>query len=113
MLTKCHGFKLKGMGPIDYHLGMIFWHNECSELCISPTRYIDKMVDTYVQLFGQKPSTKALLLLEKGDHPEDDDSEFLGQGDTQKYQSLVGAMQLAISIGCFDINTAVMTLSNF
>ena len=114
MLTKCHGFKLKGMGPIDYHLGMTFWHNECGELCISPTRYIDKMVDTYVQLFGQKPSTKALSLLENGDHPaEIDDSEFLGQEDTQKYQSLVGAIQWAISIGHFDINTAVMTLSSF
>ena len=78
-------------------------------------RYIDKMVDTYMQLFGQKPSIKALSPLFKGDHPEVDDSEFLGarQEDTQKYQSLVGAMQWAISIGCFDINTAVMTLSSF
>ena len=107
MLTKCHGFKLKGMGPIDYHLGMTFQHNECSELCISPTRYIYKMVDTYVQLFGQMPSTKALSPLEKGDHPEVDNSEFLGQEDTQKYQSMAGAMQWAMSIGCFDINTAV------
>ena len=112
-LTKSHGFKLKGMGLIDYHLGMTFQHNEHGELCISPMRYIDKMVDTYVQLFGQKPSTKALLPLEKGDHPEVDDSEFLGQEDTQKYQSLVGEMQWVISTGCFDINTAVMTLSSF
>ena len=68
MLIKCHGLKLKGMGLIDYHLGMSFRCNERGELCISPTRYIEKMVDTYVQLFGQKPSTKALLPLEKGDH---------------------------------------------
>ena len=76
-------------------------------------RDIDKMVNTYVQLLGQKFSTKALSPLEKGDHPEIDDSEFFGQEDTQKCQSLVGAMQWAISIGCFDINTAVMTLLRF
>jgi len=23
-LTNCHGFKLKGTGPIEYHLGMTF-----------------------------------------------------------------------------------------
>jgi hypothetical protein len=31
----------------------------------------------------------------------------------QQYKSLVGAMQWAISIGLFDIITAVMTLSSF
>jgi hypothetical protein len=42
-----------------------------------------------------------------------DDSEFLNGNETQQYQSLIGAMQCAVSIGCFDITTAVMTLSGF
>ena len=57
------------------------------------------MVSTYIQLFGTKPCTRYLSLLEKGDHPEVDDLEFVGDDDTQKYKSLVGAMQWAISIG--------------
>jgi hypothetical protein len=40
--------------------------------------------------------------LESNDHPEIDSSEFLGEDDIQKYQSLIGAMQWAISIGCLD-----------
>ena len=42
-----------------------------------------------------------------------DDSEFLNGNETQQYQSLIGAMQWAVSIGRFDITTAVMTLSGF
>jgi len=71
------------------------------------------MVDTYVRLFGTKPSTKSLSPLEKGDHPEIDDSKFLDKEGTQTYQSLVGALQWSISIGRFDIATAVMMMSSF
>jgi len=35
-----------------------------------------------------KPSTKPLSPLEKGDHPEINDSEFLDDNGTQTYQSL-------------------------
>ena len=71
------------------------------------------MVGTYVQLFGMNPCTRYLSPLKKGDHPKVDDSEFLGDDEIQKYQSLVRAMQWAISIGHFDICTAVMTLLSF
>jgi hypothetical protein len=46
-LTSTYRFKLKGTGPIDYHLGMSFTRNEHGQLCISPQRYIEKMVDSY------------------------------------------------------------------
>jgi len=71
------------------------------------------MVDTYVRLFRMKPSTKLLSPLEKGDHPEIDDSEFLDGEGMQTYQSLVGVLKWSISIGRFDIAMAVMTMSSF
>jgi hypothetical protein len=46
--------------------------------------------------------------LESNNHPEIDSSKFLGEDDIQKYQSLIGAMQWAISIGHFDIAVHVM-----
>jgi enolase len=79
---------------------------------ISAKRYIDKMIGTYVQLYEEKPR-KALSPLEQNDHPEIDDSPFLGQDETQQFQSLNGAMQWAVSIGRLDIATAVMSLSSF
>jgi hypothetical protein len=35
------------------------------------------------------------------------------QDETQQFQSLIGAMQWAVSIGRLDIATAVMSLSSF
>jgi hypothetical protein len=43
---------------------------------ISAKCYVDKMIDTYVQLYGEKPR-KASSPLEQNDHPEMDDSPFL------------------------------------
>ena len=71
------------------------------------------MVAAYERMFGSKPKTMYLSPLEKGDHPELDTFDLLEPGDIQKYQSLIGAMQWAVSIGRLDINTAVMTLSGF
>jgi hypothetical protein len=112
LLSK-YGFKLKGTGPISFHLGMDFVRDSDGVMCIAPKKYIDKMIAAYEQMFGHKPNQKFSSPLEKGDHPEMDDSEFLDGTATQQYQSLIGAMQWAVSIGRFDITTAVMTLSGF
>jgi hypothetical protein len=60
-----------------------------------------------------KPRKAASSPLEQNDHPEMDDSPFLGQDKTQQFQSLIGAMQWAVSIRRLDIATAVMSLSSF
>jgi hypothetical protein len=109
---KKHNFKLKGTGPINFHLGQSFSRNEDGEMEISAKCYVDKMMDTYVQLYGEK-LRKASSPLEQNDNLEMDDSPFLGQDETQQFQSLIGAMQWAVSIGRLDIATAVMSLSSF
>jgi hypothetical protein len=105
-------FKLKGTSPIDFHLGQSLSLNEDGEMEISAKRYVDKMMDTYIQLYGEKPR-KASSALEQNDHLEMDDSPFLGQDETQQFQSLIGAMQWAVLIRRLDITTAVMSLSSF
>ena len=92
---------------------MNFYKEPDGTTCMAPKKYIDKMVSTYIQLFGEKPSHKFSSPLEKGDHPELDETEFLNEEGIQKYQSLIGALQWAVSIGRIDINTAVMTMSAF
>ena len=68
----------------------LFWKN--SALWFSPYKYIDKIVQTYVNMFDSKPKTiKAIL--EQGCHQELDTSELWGNGDIQKYQSLIGSLQ--------------------
>jgi hypothetical protein len=111
-LQKKYNFKLKGSSPIDFHLGQSFSWNDHGEMEISAKCYVDKMIGTYVQLYGEKPR-KASSQLEQNDHLEMDNSPFLGQDETQQCQSLIGAMQWAVSIGRLDIVTAVMSLSSF
>ena len=112
-LEHTHKFKLKGTGPNSFHLGCDFFCDEEGILCMAPCKYIEKMMKTYKTMFGDKPSLRFHSPLEKGDHPELDTSEILDETGIQQYQSLIGSLQWAISLGRFDIATAVMTLSSF
>ena len=60
-------------------------------------------------MFGILPKDAALPL-EKGNHLELDSSDLL---DLKGSQLLIGMLQWVIQIGCFDIMTAVMTMSCF
>jgi hypothetical protein len=113
ILEDKYQFKLKGTGPIEVHLGMTFQRDPEGDLCISSTKFIEKMVGTYEKFFGEKPKQNVTSPLEKGDHPELDTSELLDSQGINMYQSLIGSLQWAVSIGRFDIHTAVMTLSGF
>jgi Reverse transcriptase (RNA-dependent DNA polymerase) len=113
VLETKYKFKLKGTGPIEVHLGMTFQRDQDGVLCISATKFIEKMIGTYEKFFGEKPKHNVSSPLDKGDHPELDTSELLDSQGITIYQSLIGSLQWAVSIGRFDIHTAVMTLSGF
>ena len=86
-------FKIKGDGAISYHLGMDFSRDEHGVLCITPKKYIQRMIETYVRLFGKNPDQNVTSPLSKGDHPELDDSDILEIIDVSKYQTCIGALQ--------------------
>jgi hypothetical protein len=64
-------------------------------------------------MYGEKPNQRYISPLEKGDHPELDLSPFLDEEGIQQYQSMIGSIQWAVSLGRFDVTTAVMTMSGF
>jgi hypothetical protein len=70
------------------------------------------MIEQYEQLFGSKPK-EYTSPLENSDHPEIDTSDELGPDNIKVYQSMIGFLQWAISLGRFDIQTATMTMSRF
>jgi hypothetical protein len=106
-------FKLKGTGPIKFHLGCDFERDAHGTLSMTPKKYIQKMYDGYVRMFGEKPKLVYHAPLEEGDHPELDCTELLDIDGVTKYQSLIGSMQWAVSLGRIDIATAVMSLSSY
>ena len=112
-LMEKYKFKLKGTGPIVFHVGCDFFRDKEGTLCMAPKKYIEKMIMTYEQMFGFKPNQKYTSPLEKGDHPELDKTELLDESGIQKYQSLIGALQWAVAIGRIDVTAAVMSMSSF
>jgi hypothetical protein len=113
ILRNKYGFKIKDAGPLTFHLGADFYRDQEGVLCMAPEKYIERLIQSYEQMFGKKPTLKVYSPLEKNDHPELDDSELLDRTGIEQYQSLLGSLQWAISLGHFDIATAVMTMSSF
>ena len=105
-------FQLKGVGPMSYHLGCDFFHDKDGTLCQSPKKYIIRLIENYVRMFGNQPR-KYTSPLEKEDHPELDISKELDVEDIKKYQSLIGCLQWMVSLGRFDISTATMSMLSF
>jgi len=113
ILKAKYKFHMKGTGPLAFHLGADFYRDSDGILCMAPKKYIERLIGNYEQMFGEKPRTNVYSPLEKNDHPELDDSELLDAEGTSQYQSLIGSLQWAITLGRLDIATAVMTMSGF
>ena len=87
-LKKRYNLKLKGAGPLEYHLGCTHKKDSDGTLATDPRRYVNKILESYERMFREKPG-KSRPPLEGGDHPELDTSELCDE-------------QL-ISLGHFDI----------
>ena len=70
VLEDTYKFKVKGTGPLQFHLGADFHRDEHGNLHMSPQKYIDRMIASYERMFGEKPSMQSHSPIEKGDHPE-------------------------------------------
>ena len=54
-LKEKYDFKLKGDGPINYHLGMDYLKDKEGTLVQQPKKYFEKMVESYQQMFKEEP----------------------------------------------------------
>ena len=111
-LKKKYNLKLKGVGPLEYHLGCTYKKHPDGTLAADPRRYVNKILESYERMFKEKPR-KSRPPLEGGDHPELDTSELCDEHQTKQFQTLIGQLQWLISLGHFDIAVHVMSLSRF
>ena len=93
-------------------MGCDYFRDKEGILCCGPKKYNAKMVDQFEQMYGSIPK-EFTLLLEKGDHPEIDTSGELNEEGIKKDQMMIGCLKWAISLGRFDIQTAMMSMSRF
>ena len=111
-LKKKYNLKLKGVGPLEYHLGCTYKKDPNGTLAADPRRYVIKILESYERMFKEKPR-KSRPPLEGGDHPELHTPELCDEHQTNQFQTLVGQLQWLISPGHFDIAVHVMSLSRF
>ena len=111
-LKKKYNLKLKGVGPLEYHLGCTYKKDPDGTLAADPRRYVNKILESFERMFKEKPR-KSRPPLEGGDHPELDTSELCDEHQTKQFQTLIGRLQWLISLGRFDIAVHVMSLSRF
>ena len=120
-LREKYKLRLKGDAPLRYHLGCNFGRDpdgtlyqsaKHGTLYQSAKQYVERMHDNCTRLFKGSPRSHTTPL-EPNDHPELDLSPELGEDGIAKYQSLIGSLQWAVSLGRLDITTAVMTMSGF
>ncbi|KAL7570518.1 hypothetical protein ACA910_004294 [Epithemia clementina (nom. ined.)] len=105
-------FKLKGDGPLEYHLGCGYWRDPDGTLVADPKKYIETMMEWYEKEFGEKPK-KMKTPLEPGDHPEIDESPECSEKDQSRYLTMIGQLQWLVALGRFDVFCATMTMSKF
>jgi hypothetical protein len=51
--------------------------------------------------------------MEEKYHPEIDKKELIDATGNKQYQSLIGALQWLVTLGCFDIQLAVAAMSSY
>jgi len=79
-LIQKHSYKLKGAGPLEFHLGCDFFCNPDALSSISR-----RCFNVFEHMFKEKPRPSSTPL-EKNDHPELDDSEEVGAEMITQYQ---------------------------
>ena len=112
-LKKKHNLKLKGEGPLKYHLGCDYHMDPDGTRVAQPKKYISKILDSFHQMFPGETLPQVKSPLDKNDHPELDNSELASDDLITKFMCMVGQLQWAVTLGRYDILAHVMSMSRF
>ena len=105
--------KLKGVGPLEFHLGCDYGKDPDGTLFSQPKKYIERLKEAYKRFFNEDPPKGLKSPLDKLDHPELDTSEIMTDEGSTIYMSLIGQLQWLVTLGRFDINPHISTMARF
>jgi hypothetical protein len=108
-------FHLKSVGSPTYYLGNDYhWNAEEGVYFLGCNTYIKECLRRIEALLPDGQTLyKKTTPLPADSHPELDDSPLLDQNGVQRYQTLIGMAQWAVTVGRLDISFAVSSLSRF
>ena len=112
-LKKKHNLKIKGEGPLKYHLGCDYHMDPDGTLVAQPKKYISKILDSFHQMFPGESLPQVKSPLDKNDHPELDNSELASDDLITKFMCMVGQLQWAVTLGRYDILAHATSMSRF
>jgi hypothetical protein len=64
-----NAFKLKGTGPVAFHLGNNFLRDDDRVMCMGPVMYTNRLTAQYKTMFGVKPKATYVSPIPPNDHP--------------------------------------------
>ena len=105
--------KIKGDGPLEYHLGCDYKPDKDGTLAAQPTKYTHKILESYKKMFPNENFFNVKSPLEKNDHPALDNTKLCNGEQITKYMCLIGEQQWAVTLGRYDILALVMSMSRF
>ena len=105
--------KLKGIGPLEYHLGCKYKLDKDNTLVTQPMKYINKNLEAYKKMFPSENFLNVKAPLKKNDHPKIDNTELCKKEQITKYMCSIGQLQWAVALGRFDILLQVISMSTF
>ena len=111
-LQSKHHFKLRRAGPPTHHLRCAYTRDPDGTIVNDPTKCIKKILETYEYTFGSK-AKKARPPHEESLYPELDTSELCNVKQIRQYQTLIGQLMWAVTLGRLKITASVMTMSRF
>ena len=76
--------KIKGDGPLEYHIGCDYKLDKDGTLVAQPTKYMNKILESYKKWFPNKNFLNVKSLLEKNDHPELDNTKLCNEEQITK-----------------------------
>ena len=107
-----YGYQFKGVGKPEYYNGADFLFTREGFPVMHCKTYVTNVCDRIEKVLGIKLKYYGSPM-EVGDHPENDETDFLASGDITIYQMLIGCAQWAITLGRFDIQYATNSLARF
>ena len=107
-LKRKHNLKIKGDGPLKYHLGCDYHLDPDGTLVALPKKCISTILDSFHQMFPGKRLPQVKSPLDKNDHPELANDDLI-----TKFMCMIGLLQWAVTLGRYDILAHVMSMSRF
>ena len=107
-----YGYQFKGVGKLEYYNRADFLFTREGFPVMHCKTYVTNVCDRIEKVLGIKLKYYGSPM-EVGDHPENDETDFLASGDITIYQMLIGCAQWAITFGRFDIQYATNSLARF